>query len=77
MKNEKMIYAIGSLPDPDLMMPSKITDPPGSGIYYSARTVVKLLADKDKSLATHKQTFAEYCKEHECRIDCRPKKTDD
>lgn len=33
------------LPEPEMWTPSEITDPPGSGAWYSAKTVVRLLED--------------------------------
>lgn len=43
MKNSDMLYEMMNLPDPDLIVPSNIGDPIGSGCFYRADTVVKLL----------------------------------
>jgi hypothetical protein len=43
MTNDELMDALAKLPPPDLVTPGKISDPIGSNIYYSARTVVQLL----------------------------------
>lgn len=49
MKNSDMLYEMMKLPDPDLITPSNIGDPIGSGCFYRADTVVKLLMKERKN----------------------------
>lgn len=49
MNNEQILAALQRLPAPDMMTPSKITDPLGAGIYYRADTVVKMRAKLEKA----------------------------
>lgn len=44
MTNKQMLAALAALPDAEMLVESKLTDPLGSDAYYSARTVVLLLA---------------------------------
>lgn len=44
--HRELIAAITSLPIPDLLGTSSIDDAPGEAVYYSAATVVRLLADE-------------------------------
>jgi len=44
MDNKQMMAAIGALPTPDLLEAGGLNDPIGENEYYSARTVVQLLA---------------------------------
>ena len=44
MTNEQFLIALAALPTPELLQASKITDALGTDAYYSARTVVVLLA---------------------------------
>jgi hypothetical protein len=44
MNNGRMLDALLALPDAEMRTETKIDDPIGAGSYYSARTVVRLLA---------------------------------
>ena len=46
MTDEQMMDAIASLPAPDMITASQITDPPGACEYYSARPVAQLLCER-------------------------------
>ena len=50
MNNAQTLAAILALPDPDYLHATRLSDPIGSGASYSARTVVRLLADRDTEL---------------------------
>lgn len=43
--------AMAALPDPDLLTPSTLDDPLDGGQYYSASTLLKLLAAQRERLA--------------------------
>jgi hypothetical protein len=51
MTESQILAAIAALPDCDLLAASKITDAPGADQFYSARTVVKLLAIEREACA--------------------------
>lgn len=51
MNNQEMMAALQKLPVADLMQASAITDPIGADTYYSARTVVQLLAQEREMCA--------------------------
>lgn len=44
MNNEQMLDTLVTLPDPDMMTATKIDDPLGSGAYYRADNVARMLA---------------------------------
>lgn len=51
MNEARMLAELAKLPDAELLQASKITDPLGADVYYSGRTVVKLLADQRERYA--------------------------
>jgi hypothetical protein len=55
MKNSDMLFELMNLPDPDLITPSNIGDPIGSGCFYRADTVVKLLMKERKNANQNNQ----------------------
>ena len=61
MNNKDMMAAIAQLPYPDMLTESKITDPVGSNTYYSARTVVELLAKERQKCADQCDDVAAEC----------------
>ncbi len=55
MNDAQMLAAMIDLPVPDLLQASKIGDPLGSDVFYSARTVAKVMglhAEKIEELST-------------------------
>jgi hypothetical protein len=48
MNEAQMLGKLANLPDPELLQASKITDPVGAEVFYSGRTVVKLLVAERK-----------------------------
>lgn len=51
MSNTQMLAAVMALPDVELLGVGKISDPIGSDRFYSARTVVALLAREREACA--------------------------
>lgn len=50
MTNEEMLFGLTLLPGPDLLTPNRLEDPPGSGVYYRADTVVRIVRQEIKNL---------------------------
>jgi hypothetical protein len=51
---------MSDLPVPDLVLPTKITDPPGAGHYYSAATMARELKRLRAELATAQGVIAAF-----------------
>lgn len=51
MNNVQMLAALSNLPEPELLRAGSIADPLGSNTFYSARTVVMLLAAERRRCA--------------------------
>ena len=51
MTNEQMLAAVLALPDVEMLTASKIDDPIGADRFYSARTVVALIAKERERCA--------------------------
>jgi len=51
MTNDQVMAKILALPDPEMIGASKLDDPIGADRFYSARTVVKLLANERERCA--------------------------
>jgi hypothetical protein len=51
MNATQMLAAVLALPDPDLMVESRLEDGPGAGSAYLASTVAKLLAKERRKIA--------------------------
>ena len=51
MNNSQMFAAVMALPDPEAIVACKLSDSIGSGRYYSAQTVIRMLADERQRCA--------------------------
>lgn len=60
MTEEQMLAAIAALPDAELLQASKITDTIGSDTFYSARTVAKLLREREMTMERLRVGFDRY-----------------
>lgn len=50
MNNTQMMCALAQLPEVEMLRESKIDDPIGSDVFYSGRTVVRLLNEQRKAV---------------------------
>ena len=65
MNNKQMMAALAALPDTELLQAGKIDDPLGANEFYSARTVVILLAKERKKCAKK-------CRDIASKLDSEP-----
>lgn len=64
LTEREMLRRISSLPAPDLLGESKLSDPVGSDAFYNARTVVGLLRAQRERIAAAVRGATDYCGGH-------------
>lgn len=60
----EMLRRVSSLPAPDMLGESKLSDPVGADAFYSARTVVGLLHAQRERIAAAVRGATDYCGGH-------------
>lgn len=59
MTHAEMLAAVLALPEADMLLTHRITDPPGDEVAYKGSTVVKLLhAEREKAHKVMRQALA-------------------